>query len=189
MAKYQLNSILSYLYNGKKVVLLFTQEMKNSGFKPIVTENYNGYEPYLLTQELLDYINKHDISVCATEDEWQCLVGGEEIIHTTIVNPENEQRFICQWVTLSYAEFDRFEREYLVKTDDYYDWSSWRTWFIERVKRIKEVYNHYDCDYKEEMEELRREWDKQVKEATPKDCPYYYDSNLLEFDSVIEQAE
>ena len=39
------------------------------------------------------------------------------------------------------------------------------------------------------MEELRREWDKQVKKAKPKDCPYYYDSNLLEFDSVIEQAE
>ena len=189
MANYQLNSILSYLYNGKKVVLLYTEEMKNSGFEPFVTEGYER-DPYELTQELVDYINENDISVCATYDDCYSMPEpGVEITYTQVKNIENEQHLIYEWVTKSYAEWDEFEREYLDKTDRYYHWTSQRTYFIERIERIKEVWGR-DHDWKaKELDELRQEWDKDVEEARPENNPYDIFCIDSSFDKLIEQAE
>ena len=152
--------VLTYQYRGEEVVMLHDDEMADSGFEPVVVDS--DINPYLATNELLEYITRNEINPAGTYDDSydECASYGEEIVHTQVKNIENEQHLIYEWVTVSYAEWDEFEREYLDETDIYYDWTSIRSQYIRRYENG------------EDANKLLKEWEEEVEEARPKNSPY-----------------
>lgn len=151
---------LTYQYEGDEVVMLYDDEMADSGFEPVADNS--AINPYLATNELLEYITRNEIAPAGTYDDLydECDSYGEEITYTQVKNVENEQHLMYEWVTKSYAEWDEFEREYLDETDSYYDWTSVRTQYIRRYEKG------------EDANELLEEWAEEVEKARPKNSPY-----------------
>ena len=182
--------VLTYKYNGKEVIMLHDDEMADSEFSSYLNDGCS-INPYLATNELLAYITRNEIKECATYDDCYSIPeSGAEIIHTQVKNIELDQHLIYEWVTKAYAEWDEFEREYLDKTDSYYHWTSQRTYFIERIRRINEAYEYdHDSDWRdEELEELRQEWEKEVKEAKPENNRYDIFCEEASFDDLVAEA-
>lgn len=153
--------VVTYNYDGEEVVMLYEDDMAESGFEPVADDSAS-INPYLATNELLAYINRNEINPAGTYDDLydECDSYGEEITYTQVKNVENEQHLMYEWVTKSYAEWDEFEREYLDETDSYYDWTSVRTQYIRRYEKG------------EDANELLEEWAEEVEKARPKNSPY-----------------
>ena len=186
--KYTIDNIPYYLYDGDKVVLLSDWEMEKSGFDPLVKEC--DFNPYLLTDELTKYLNDNDITPLRCEDDSYSdnLPDGEEIIFDEIVNVENEQRLIPCWITEEWCKWDRFEREYRVRTDKYYSWTSQRYIYINEINEIF----HAKADDKEfikyKIDSLRKSWEEEIKANKPYNNMYDVDDFDDSFDSLLEET-
>lgn len=94
------NELPIYLYEGKEVLLCYVDEV--NGIEPIYEEMGKGV--YLVTDELLAYMEEHDMLSCLTSDDcYSDYTEPEEIICTEIINPENQQCIVVDWVRVSYA--------------------------------------------------------------------------------------
>lgn len=164
-----LDDIPHYLYNGAQVVLLDPNDVPN-----ITPASTSGkYNPYYLNAKLVEAIEDGTIKAHLTYDDcYSGWVGATEIVHTDVVNVENEQRLLSEWVTIPYANTDEAERELCVTTDGYYDWESERSRMIDRIRDG------------EDIEELRKEWEDIVRTYYTRDVDrdYSFDSLLREID-------
>lgn len=106
-------------------------------------------------------------------EDWSCVpydvVPGIEIenlsflVYDEVVNNENEQKLIEEYVTPEYAAFDYAERELCVITDRYYDWVSRREKILNEILAENE-YDEYDnlCITPEQAEEYSADWEETI---------------------------
>lgn len=144
-----------YLINDEEVVLLYRHEVEQLDSTLLPLQDEGSMCAYLLTDVVKKWIEDNRINVCSTIDdcytrEWN---GPVEIVNTEVINPENEQKIICAWVTSDYAESDRAERQLCVTTNGYYDWTSTRTKILEKL-----------CDKDANLKELEQEWMEEVSQ-------------------------
>lgn len=168
----------TYTFNSKRVVLLDSMEMANSNFKPVETNNYNGVDPYEVTEELLAYIQHHNINTLLCYDDAYSVPSedGTEIIYTLVKNIENKQCLTSEYVTKEYAEWDNFESSYLDTTDSYHQWTSRRQEYLDKI---------WD---EEDLDKLRQQWDEEIEREKPKSSMYDFGQDTS-FDSLLEEAE
>ena len=168
----------TYTYESKRVVLLDSMEMAETGFEPVDTNTYKGVEPYEVTEELLAYIKANNISTHLCYDDVYSAPSEEEteIIYTLVKNIENEQCLTSEYVTKEYAEWDNFESSYLDTTDSYHQWTSRRREYLDKI------WNEEDLD------ELRQQWDEEIEREKPKSSMYDFCQDTS-FDALLEEAE
>lgn len=145
---------------------------------------------------ILDYVDgrrvfipEHEIANTQFDypDDCSCLTlddsdagkynGETEIVETEVVNPQNEQRIIVEWVSQSYAESDEYERMLCVDTDSYYDWTSERTKMKNSIRRCLDKYGDID-------QSLREEWNEIVARYS-NTCEW--DLPSVNFDDIVKE--
>lgn len=60
---------------------------------------------------------------------------GDDIVLEFVTNPENSQKLLYAFAHKESYESDLYERELLITTNKYYDWTSARARFVENVAR------------------------------------------------------
>ena len=195
-----------YSYNDKQGILLYESDADELGiekkqsysdcikfysFENIKEKNISAEK--LTGKEQLTYI-----------DSYNGYGGDTDIDETYIRNVENEQQIINCWVELINADTDNYEREMLVTTNQYYNWTSFRAEFI---KKYSEEYNQLlimidnpdryfgneeekeetEKELKELQEEMRKEWEE--KEAQMFEELKHPDVARAEFKNVLEEIE
>lgn len=85
--------------------------------------------------------NGDDTPQYTYDDSYACYGGCTDIDERTVKNVENDQRTICTWVSVVYADSDEYTRELLTLTTQYHDWTSERTRKIEAIEQTIDKYN------------------------------------------------
>lgn len=134
-----------YLFQGKQVVIVDLDTLPE-GLPTLETSNV-----YALV--LVEEAEKAGITeYFLTYDDCYSEYSGEiPIVLESVVNIENEQKLMYEFVTEPYFKDDLLQRELFTSTTRFHDWTSERTMFIE---------SHTESD--STKEEAKKEWDEIV---------------------------
>lgn len=148
-----------YQIKGVDCVLVDADDEK---FKDVECLDYAGNVKAIAVTDLPEDSTEGD-AVLSHEDLMCGEYYGGEIVSTSIVNPENEQKLIEAFVSPEYAEKDEGRRQLCVMTDSYYDWKSERKAIHDSIYRcIRAAIENdaYNTDTKEKIKGVwNREWE------------------------------
>ena len=116
---------------------------------------------------------------------------GEEITDKPIVNPENEQKLIVDdvWSTVTYNQSDEYERELLISTSRYHNWTSRRSKMLDRIYDVLTAEDDEDNEKEEKLATLRNEWEEICSQySDPVGCEEW-NENKADFDNLVKEAE
>lgn len=132
-----------YLFQGKQVVIVDLDTLPE-GLTTLETSNV-----YALV--LVEEAEKAGITeYFLTYDDCYSEYSGEiPIVLESVVNIENEQKLMYEFVTEPYFKDDLIQRELFTSTTRFHDWTSERTRFID---------SHAESD--STKDEAKKEWDE-----------------------------
>lgn len=119
-----------YVMDGKEGILSFIDNPKLAGIKPYKDDGSIGFYPFYTIPEGTE-ITSEDVLLELSDRQAGEAHSGFSIVYEEIVNPENNQRLIYEFVDKDWYEDDLFERMLCTETSQYYDWTSDRTKFID----------------------------------------------------------
>ena len=118
-----------YVMDGKEGILSFIDNPKLAGIEPIKDDGSIGFYAFADIPEGTE-ITSEDVLLELSDRQAGEAHSGFSIVYKEIVNPENEQCLIYEFVDKDWYEDDLFERMLCTETSQYYDWTSDRTKFI-----------------------------------------------------------
>lgn len=164
-----------YIYNGEVGVLC---ELDDKTIKAKGYESFNGIA-FVPAWDMDEVLKQHlgEKPHLTLDDSYSTYGGCTDIDIHRIVNPENEQRLVDNWVSDVYADTDEYERELCQLTDSYCEWTSSRSDMVEQIVNA--------INDEEDLSVLKDEWDSTVAE--------YHDSlgtciKRVDFVSVVDDA-
>ena len=143
----------TYSYNGYNGILASTDNPKFESIKPLYVNNDQGFYTILSIKD----IDVTDDDALITYDETYCGEIDEDfipILCESVVNIENKQNLINEWVTSDYYELDFIQREFITITDSYYDWKSELSSFLESCGNLSK-------------KEIKAEWNEMTRDIRP----------------------
>lgn len=119
-----------YVMDGKEGILADINNPKLAGIEPIEDDGSIGFYAFADIPEGTE-ITAEDVLLELSDRQAGEAHSGFAIVYEEIVNPENEQRLIYEFVDKDWYEDSLFERMLCTETSKYYDWTSDRTRFID----------------------------------------------------------
>ena len=119
-----------YVMDGKEGILSYIDNPKLSGIEPTENDGSIGFYPFDTIPEGTE-ITAEDVLLELSDRQAGEAHSGFSIVYEEIVNPENNQRLIYEFVDKDWYEDDLYERMLCTETSKYYDWTSDRTKFID----------------------------------------------------------
>lgn len=143
-----------YVMDGKEGILADINNPKLAGIEPYEDDGSIGFYPFDTIPEGTE-ITAEDVLLELSDRQAGEAHSGFAIVYKEIVNPENEQSLIYEFVDKDWYEDDLFERMLCTETSKYYDWTSDRTRFINSQKKEET----FKAEAKSEWEEICSEYE------------------------------
>lgn len=143
-----------YVMYGKEGILADINNPKLADIEPIENDGSIGFYAFTDIPEGTE-ITKDDVLFELSDRQAEEAHSGFAIVYEEIVNPENEQCLIYEFVDKDYYEDDLFTRMLCTETNEYYDWTSDRTRFIDSQAEEETFEEEAEAEWEEICSEYK----------------------------------